>query len=64
MLNGRFHTNILKVIFGKPVTQRIQIFCEERKACLLILGRVVGSRNINTGIEPSFEDIKPIAAEP
>ncbi len=61
IFTGRFHADILAVVFCKPVTQLIQSFCEGRKASLLILRAVVGIGNTDTGIDPCFVDIESTA---
>lgn len=61
ILAGGFHTNIDTVIFGKPVTQLLQTFCEGRKAGLLIFCTVKGIGNGNAGKDPGFVDIKATA---
>ena len=61
VLAGRFHANILAVVFCEPVTQFIQPFRKGRKASLLILSTIVGISNTDTGIDPGFVDIKSTA---
>ena len=61
ILAGRLHADIITAIFGKPVTQLLQSFCEGRKACLLIFCAVVGISDTNTGKDPCFVDIKSTA---
>ena len=61
VLTGRFHANIVTVVFGKPVTQLIQTFRKGRKATLLILSTIIGISNTDTGINPCFVDIKSTA---
>ena len=63
ILTGRFHTNILAVVFSKPITQLIQPFGKGRKASLLILRTIVGISNTDTGIDPGFVDIKSTAVK-
>ena len=63
VFTGRFHTNILAVVFSKPITQLIQPFGKGRKASLLILRTIVGISNTDTGIDPGFVDIKSTAIE-
>ena len=58
VLAGRFHTDIITVIFGKPVTQLLQSFCIGRKAGLLIFCAIVWGGNADTGKDPCFMDIK------
>ena len=57
ILAGRFHADILAVVFSKPITQLIQTFRKGRKAGLLILSTIVGISNTDTGIDPCFVDI-------
>jgi len=61
ILAGRFHADIIAVVFSKPVTQLVQTFCKGRKASLLILCAFVGISNTDTGIDPGFVDIKSTA---
>ncbi len=61
VLAGRFHTDIVTVVFSKPVTQLVQAFRKGRKAGLLILCAFDGISNTNAGINPGFVDIKPTA---
>ena len=58
VLAGRFHTDIITVIFGKPVTQLLQSFCIGRKVGLLIFCAIVWGGNTDTGKDPCFMDIK------
>ena len=57
-LAGRFHTDIITVVFRKPVTQLLQTFCKGRKAGLLILCTTVRIGNTDASKDPSFMDIK------
>ena len=46
------------VVFGKPVTQLLQTFGKGRKASFFVLRTLKGIRDADTGIDPSFVDIK------
>jgi hypothetical protein len=61
ILAGRFHADIITVVFCKPVTQLIQTFCEGRKASLLILCAFVEISDTDAGIDPCFVDIESTA---
>lgn len=61
ILANRFHTDIITVILGKPVTQLLQSFRKGRKADLLIYCAVVGISDIDTGKDPCFVGIKSAA---
>ena len=50
-LTGGFHTNIVTVVFGKPVSQFLQAFCKGGKASLLILCTSICVSNSHTGLE-------------
>ena len=58
ILTGRFHANISTVVFGKPIAQLLQTFSKRRKASLLIFCTIIWISNTDTGIDPSFVDIK------
>ena len=62
VLRDHEHAGIA-VVFGKPITQLIQTFCEGRKASLIILSTIVGISNTDTGIDPCFVDIKSATIE-
>lgn len=56
ILASRFRTNIITVVFCKPITQLIQTFCKRRKASLFILCTIVWVSNTDASIDPSFMD--------
>ncbi len=58
---SRFRTDISTAIFSKPITQLIQSLSKGRKARLLIFSTLVEISNTDTGIDPSFVDIKSTA---
>jgi len=57
----RFHTNIVTVVFGKPVSQFLQAFCKGGKASLLILCTSICVSNSHTGVNPSLVNIQSTA---
>ena len=60
-LTGGFHTNIVTVVFGKPVSQFLQAFCKGGKASLLILCTSICVSNSHTGVNPSLVNIQSTA---
>ena len=60
-LTGGFHTNIVTVVFGKPVSQFLQAFCKGGKASLLILCTSICVSNSDTGVNPSLVNIQSTA---
>ena len=60
-LTGGFHTNIVTVVFGKPVSQFLQAFCKGGKASLLILCTSICVSNSDTGVNLSLVNIQSTA---
>ena len=60
-LTGGFHTNIVTVVFGKPVSQFLQAFCKGGKASLLILCTSGWIGNSDTGVNSGLVNIQSTA---
>ena len=63
ILAGRFHADVVAVVFCKPVTQLLQTFGKGREAGLPVFGTAFGIGNANAGIDPGFVDIKATTIE-
>ena len=61
ILASRFRTNIITVVFCKPITQLIQTFCKGGKASLLVLCPAIGIRDTDTGKYPGFVNVQSTA---
>jgi hypothetical protein len=61
ILAGRFHTDFSTVILDKPVRQLSKPFGKGGEASLLIISTSVCISDSDTGINPSFVDIKTTA---
>lgn len=63
ILTGRFHADVVAVVFCKPVTQLLQTFGKGREAGLPVFGTAFGIGNTNAGIAPDLVDIKATTIE-